>query len=211
MNIGDIFKNIIKSCHVSNSEIRGVIILLVVIFLMLLSKIAYFKYREHRLNEIAFDDKTLQSYYEKLINQSRHDNIIVNNVDINIATRQEIMKIGIRKVIAKRITKYRDSLGGFVNTKQLREVYDISTKELNLLSKYATIDRNFTPKKISISPENFKRLSHHPYLDDKRTKNLLSFVKYHPGIHISDLIKQGIITQKVAPYLSMHQPEIIIS
>ena len=143
---------------------------------MLLSKIAYFKYREHRLNEIAFDDKTLQSYYEKLINQSRHNNVIVN-VDINIATCQEIVKIGIREVIAKRITKYRDSLGGFVNTKQLREVYDISKKELNLLSKHATIDHSFTPKKISISPENFKRLSHHPYLDDKRTKNLLSFVK----------------------------------
>lgn len=142
----------------------------------------------------------------KPIRTESHKKQNVRIPDLNSADTAQLMALpGIGKVLAYRIIKYRDALGGFVTTEQLREVYGLSAETVDRIS--ASIDLD-TSKRVllDLRSDSFQVLLRHPYLDLEMVKKIFQTRKTSPALlnpaSIDELLgippdKQG----KIAPYI----------
>ncbi len=78
--------------------------------------------------------------------------------------------------ITGRIIKYRNLLGGYYNSTQLYEVYNIRRSELERALPYIKTDNSFI-RKLDINKVDFKELLRHPYFDYKITKSIFDYRK----------------------------------
>lgn len=110
---------------------------------------------------------------------------------------------GIGPVIARRILKYRNLLGGFVSTEQLREVFGISEELFGKLQPLTQV-RSDGIKKININTNDFKTLSRHPYLGFDLTKRI--FQERRKGTldagALETLMADETAFRKLMPYLT---------
>lgn len=86
---------------------------------------------------------------------------------------------GIGHILAQRIIKYRDKLGGFVSLEQLREVYGISDFALSEINQNTYVRENFKPKLLKINHIKLEELSAHPYIGYKKSKVVFNYLKNH--------------------------------
>ncbi len=102
-------------------------------------------------------------------------NIEVPTVELNVAdTVQLKMLPGIGSSFSKRIVEYRKSLGGYVNSSQLLEIFGMDTFRYNGFSKYITIDVSKI-KKMNVNNDDFKTLLAHPYLEYDDVKDICNY------------------------------------
>ena len=141
------------------------------------------------------------------ITTSKNNTIIPQNIELNSADTSQLKTLpGIGSVIAKRIIKYRDRLGGFYSSEQLKEVYGLKTETYNKIKKYLSIDIRKI-KKININFAEYKQIISHPYIDKAIT---LKIVRYREknGFYssLNQLITNNILTkaeyQKLKNYLT---------
>ncbi len=189
--------------NLSKSEFNSLCVLFLVICFLLSIKILYLKYRKHQVNNIYFDDKFVRQEFNRITNGSKK--VTTSKHDINSISLDEIISLNINDKIARRIIKYRDLLGGFINVKQYKEVYGISEQDLKILYQYTHIKNNFIPKKILISKDNFKQLLRHPYIDLNSLKNIMKYIETNKIFTIKDLIDQKLLPQKAEKYVSTKQ------
>lgn len=89
------------------------------------------------------------------------------NVELNSADSVQLEKLsGIGKILAARIIKYRNRLGGFYSVTQLKEVYGIRDSLYNVIiqKNNITVDTSLIHK-INIQTADFKALIRHPYFN----------------------------------------------
>lgn len=129
------------------------------------------------------------------------------NYDINTADTSDLKSVrGIGSVLAKRILKYRESLGGFIEAKQLTEVYGLDSLVLEELGKFHVAD-GFVPRKIIINQTTERELDDHPYLSLRDARAIITYRVQHGSYKSIDnllaikTLKENTI-RKVAPYLS---------
>lgn len=123
--------------------------------------------------------------------------------DINTADTTALKKLkGIGSVLAARIIRFRDALGGFHSPDQLDETYGIPPEVLLTLKKAVVIG---SPVKLIQVNETgtFK----HPYIRPYQVKALLAYRQQHgPFRSPDDLYKIKVLDeetlQKLKPYLS---------
>lgn len=85
-------------------------------------------------------------------------------ININTADSGELTKLsGIGPVLAVRIIKYRNLLGGFYHTGQLEEVFGIDSTTIKGFKKTIEADSNFILK-LNINRLSAFELSRHPYI-----------------------------------------------
>jgi competence protein ComEA len=111
---------------------------------------------------------------------------------------------GIGSVMAARIIKYRDNLGGFHSPDQLKEIYGLQPEVIEELLKYANFDGNITPIHINTAQE--EQLKSHPYLNYKLAQVIVNYRKQHGKYkNTDDLLKIKILDaskiEKLKPYL----------
>ncbi|MBN2667951.1 MAG: helix-hairpin-helix domain-containing protein [Bacteroidales bacterium] len=95
------------------------------------------------------------------------------SVDIAIANEQELQTVnGIGPTFAKRIVKYRESLGGYYKLEQLKEVYGIDDEKFEALKKHLVLNTK-NIKTLNINLINAKTLSSHPYFDYRLAKKII--------------------------------------
>lgn len=92
--------------------------------------------------------------------------------NLNTITQTELEALNVRSYIAERLVKFRESLGGFYSTNQLKDVYGIKEFELKILSS-GYIEQNEIATK-NWSEESFKELLSHPYVDYELCKRLFN-------------------------------------
>lgn len=101
-----------------------------------------------------------------------HEPISLNNADSASFERLP----GIGPVLASRIIRYREKLGGFYQTSQLREVYGISDSLYTLLEPLLKeISGNAQTRKIDINRISFDTLRQHPYLRWDKAKAIIRY------------------------------------
>ena len=129
------------------------------------------------------------------------------HVDLNAADTFELMLLpGIGEVYARRICKYRDLLGGYVNAGQLREVYGLNPALVDTLKRHLHID-TLKIRHIAINQATFREFIRHPYLGEYHTQAILNYRNYRQARveHIDELLKHNILDQKtyhkIQPYL----------
>jgi len=112
---------------------------------------------------------------------------------------------GIGQVLAGRIIKYRESLGGLHNEQQLLEVYGITAEVAQRVFEYFPL----TPAirhKLKINQLEASQLAAHPYISFGHAKVIVAYRKQHGNYTTAeDLLKIKIFNEewlaRLRPYL----------
>lgn len=173
-------------------------------------------YRKEDLKKIyGLDSVTYQSLEQHIIlgnENSRsifgtgHGNKNILTIELNRATQEEFENLkGIGPVLAQRICKYRNLLGGFSSINQLNEVYGITDSIVQVNESILTIDKS-SIEKININRTDFSTLSRHPYISDYEAKAIIhyremkGFVESFNELVINNLISDSVLI-KLTDYL----------
>jgi competence protein ComEA len=112
---------------------------------------------------------------------------------------------GIGPVLSARIVKYRNMLGGFAHTDQIKEVYGLSEETYEMIKGRIFADSSGVIK-IRINSAGFRELSHIPYIGKYEVTAILKFRELEGRLNsIEDLKINKILTpekaEKVESYL----------
>lgn len=95
--------------------------------------------------------------------------------DINSVDSEALEKIrGIGEKRAETILKYRDLLGGFIDTVQYTEIYSLPDSLANALCRRFIIDSTKV-QYIDLNKADFKQLIRHPYIDKQQVRDILKY------------------------------------
>ena len=128
------------------------------------------------------------------------------SIDINTADSIGLMKLnGIGSSFARRITRYRDLLGGFHTKEQLLEVYGMDSLRFAQFSGYCTTGAG-PGRKININTATVAEFKKHPYFDYYLAKSIVDYRIIHGSY---DRVEQLRVTpmfyedlyKKIAPYI----------
>lgn len=96
-------------------------------------------------------------------------------VELNTADSFDLQQLrGIGPGYARRIIRYRERLGGFIDKRQLLEVYGMDTGRYNGIAASVWISAD-TVKRINLNEVEFKRLLSHPYFPFEITKAIILY------------------------------------
>lgn len=95
--------------------------------------------------------------------------------ELNSSDTTDLQEVsGIGSSFAKRIIKYRDMLGGFVNTDQLLEVFGMDSTRYNQILPQLVVDTT-NIKKIDINNITLQELKKHPYFGYYLAKSIITY------------------------------------
>ena len=98
--------------------------------------------------------------------------------DLNTATAEELQVVrGIGPAYSERIVKYRNLLGGYADTTQLKEVYGLEPETINELTKHFQIQSEVNA--IEINSDSLKVLAKHPYISYDLARIILNYRQQH--------------------------------
>jgi competence protein ComEA len=129
--------------------------------------------------------------------------------DLNLADTAALKKVyGIGEKLSLRIINYRNSLGGFINISQLREVYGLDSIVAGRILQGYFISDAVAPNKININTASEEVLAKHPYIKYKNAKAIVAYRYQHKSFAtLEELLNIKIIDQaafeKMRPYLSV--------
>lgn len=145
--------------------------------------------------QVAFSSKeTTKPSIEKIV------------VDLSVADTTALQEIsGIGPVLALRIVKFRDALGGFHSVDQIKEVYGISAEQFAKMESSLTLGDS-PVKKWAINQLSIEKLVQHPYISRKEATHIVRYREQHGGFaSLADLEKMYALNdgflRKIAPYL----------
>lgn len=128
-------------------------------------------------------------------------------INLNRCDSAELERLpGIGPVLAARIIKYRNLLGGYVQTGQLMEVYGLTPETYDLIRSRVFADTSAIVK-ININTADYRQLTRIPYLrryqvtDILKYRELMGQVKNLPELVRNNLIADS-IAERIKPYLA---------
>lgn len=128
--------------------------------------------------------------------------------DINTADTLQLKSIyGIGTVLATRIFRFREKLGGFVSPNQLYEVYGLDSAVVVKLLERAYFENDFIPEQINLNVCSEIELSAHPYISKPIAKAIVAYRFQHGHFNSVDDIRKiklidAAIFSKISPYLT---------
>lgn len=134
---------------------------------------------------------------------------IIIAFDINTADTLQLKSVyGIGSILAVRLIKFRDRLGGFVSPEQLYEVYGLDSLTVKELQQASFIKKDFVPDKVNINTADEKMLSRHPYIRFRLARRLVSHRFQHGDfLQASDIKKLSSVTpeemERLLPYIKV--------
>lgn len=127
--------------------------------------------------------------------------------DLNEADTAKLKSVyGIGSVLANRIVKFRNRLGGFIKVEQLHEVYGLDSVVISRLIEASYIAEDFEPKKINMNAASENEFSAHPYIKRSMANAIVAYRFQHGNfIRVEDLRKLSMLKEadivKILPYL----------
>jgi len=127
-------------------------------------------------------------------------------IDINKSNAEEWQKLhGIGPAFSKRITKFRDALGGFYTVDQVGETYGLPDSTFQSIK--TQLVKSPILKKININQASEDDLKKHPYISWKQAKLIISYRAMHGDFKlVEDLLQIQVLNQewldKVKYYLT---------
>lgn len=131
--------------------------------------------------------------------------------DINTTNATQLCGVkGIGPVLAARIIKFRNKLGGFIDTKQYQEVFGLRSDVIKRLQKASCIRADFQPVKLNINIADVQVLAAHPYLTYQQARCIVCHrIQHGPFSVVETLRTQALIDEvtwkKVKHYLTTLQ------
>ena len=152
----------------------------------------------------------LSAYVGKEYNSapdSGNGSVQTKMVDLNNCDSAMLdMLPGIGPILSVRIIRYRNLLGGFNATEQLKEVYGLSEETFARISPRVFADSTAV-KQIDINVAGFKDLLKHPYLERYDIQAILKYRELNGRINsLAELTDNKILSPekavRIGPYLS---------
>ncbi len=128
-------------------------------------------------------------------------------VNIQKADSVEFMELhGIGPVLASRIVRYREKLGGFYSIYQLKEVWGVNDSVFTNIHLNIYLTDSLPYRFIHINSDSFNILASHPYIKSKIAGLICNYRKQHKSFNSIEELKQlPLITEenflKLAPYI----------
>ena len=129
-------------------------------------------------------------------------------INLNLSDSTEVTALpGIGPVLAGRMIRYRNALGGFINAGQLLEVYGLDSLKWADLLPYIEIDTTLI-KRLNINFAEESELASHPYIRKGLAREIVTFRKnfrmFKSVREISNLsLAKNRDLSKLYPYLSV--------
>ncbi|MFN6379456.1 MAG: helix-hairpin-helix domain-containing protein [Flavobacteriales bacterium] len=119
-------------------------------------------------------------------------NLPINEVD---TTTLSLIR-GVGAYSARKILKYRDALGGFIDTSQVRETYNLKSEICDsVLLHTCCFGENI--KRININSASDSIMGKHPYIGWKKAKIIRAYLEKHgPFTVCEDLMKMRIWSEE---------------
>lgn len=124
--------------------------------------------------------------------------------ELNSADSLALIAIkGIGPSFAKRILKYRQALGGFVQLEQLKEVYGFTDEMYQKISPVCTVNPQLV-RKLNMNKDEFKLINKHPYITYELTKSIFDWRRKTTitAQNLKGILNDDILYEKLLPYLS---------
>lgn len=98
----------------------------------------------------------------------------ISPMELNSSDSTELTALPqIGNVMASRIHRYRNRLGGFVSMEQLFEIKGMDSARFETIKPYLLLDKNAITK-IDVNRDEFKTLLRHPYLEYEQVKAIVN-------------------------------------
>jgi len=155
--------------------------------------------------------KTYRAYFQKDTNNLHHTTYQKKrrnlHIELNTADTSNLVQLyGIGKVLAIRIVKYRERLGGYYDKRQLLEVYGIKPQTYAGIENQIWVDTTKI-NKIDLNTVTFKALLKHPYLEFDQVKKFIKYQEKHRIFNLKQLQTDGIFDkeflEKLRPYFTV--------
>jgi competence protein ComEA len=120
-------------------------------------------------------------------------------VEINTADSASLVKLkGIGPVLASRIIKFRNRLGGFSETRQLTEVYGLDSSVFRAMEKSLRVNKDLI-RKININTATVEDLKVHPYISTwTLAKSIVNYREQHGKFkEIAELKKCVLVNEEI--------------
>ncbi len=132
-------------------------------------------------------------------------------IEINLADSTEWVQLkGIGPVFARRIIRYRNRLGGFVDARQLQEVYGLKDSTYYQIEEQLVLTEKGKTQmdQLDINSADFFTLVKHPYIDKNLANSIVMIRSTHgPYTTLLDLMRSDLVNEqiyrKIAPYLKV--------
>ena len=113
---------------------------------------------------------------------------------------------GIGDVFALRIVKYREKLGGYIDVRQLLEVYGMQDTRYQKIKDKVVIDT--PPTKMNLNFASLKELQNHPYLNFEYARAIVKHRNKRGAFSsVDDLLTKDLLDEntfeRVKPYLGV--------
>ena len=127
----------------------------------------------------------------------------INNAD----TSAFISLPGIGSKLAARITNFRDKLGGFYSTDQVKETYGVPDSTFQKIKSYLTVNAS-SIKKFNINTATKDEMKAHPYIKWNLANAIVEYRNQHGAFKsLNDLKNIVLIDEatfaKISPYLNL--------
>lgn len=164
-------------------------------------KMDWYKRAEPYIKIRKIDGPDIKTSQPVIVNDKKALLIELNSADSILLTDLP----GIGPVLAGRIIKYRNLLGGFVKKEQLLEVYGLPYETFENINKAVNIDTTGIIR-IDLNKAVFSKLIRHPYLDIYTVKGILNYRDIQGNIKDVNELKNNRIIPKenfsrIKPYL----------
>lgn len=130
----------------------------------------------------------------------------VQPVELNSATEESLAAIrGVGLKSAVRILRFREALGGFIDTTQLAEVWGLHPEVRSKLVSVITIDTSLI-RKIDLDTASVRTLASHPYISWEVARSLVRYREQHGRFQKVDDIRASYLVadslaERIKPYL----------
>ncbi|MCM1079919.1 MAG: helix-hairpin-helix domain-containing protein [Bacteroidales bacterium] len=125
-------------------------------------------------------------------------------IALNASDTTALRKVpGIGAHFARKVTQYRDKLGGFVSTEQLLEIQDFPESAL----PYFTVGETDKIQRLNINTATNEQLRRHPYINYLMARQICDYRRLHGNISSLDALQllptfKPAIIQKLKPYIT---------
>lgn len=130
-------------------------------------------------------------------------------IDINKATTEEWQQLrGIGPFYSKKITHFREKLGGFSSIEQVGNTYGLKDSTFQVIQPFLKISPVF--RKIKINQEDAKTLSAHPYIKWNQANVLKKYQENHGAILDVETFSKVVVfskedVERLTPYLDFSE------